>query len=303
MAGVRRRALQAISRPLADVILLTPYSRTLLAKWHLPGELNSIERILLPLTVVRWLEKEYWSEPDPDRRVEKQALLMGGRSGVQWAAGYDAAPFDPQAKTILGNLPFTEAYPHYRWLEASLEKEGDAEVYQLGSSSGREVAYYAERFPHHRFHGTDLYEEVVEFSRQHHPGKNLLFKAVDARGLPQYIAETAGLKRVILFSTGSMQYVQPEHLAQMFQRLGAMAQSIEVLCLEPGQEIVRSPYDLEKSVPRGNFSWCHNYRKQALDGGFAVVRAEIIRPYLPYVVGNPVAGTVNCALHAHREVT
>lgn len=290
----RSKALGAI----ADLVLRSDRSKDILAKWMTPESRTYFEALIFDALLARWFEKEYWSEPDPDKRVKKQELLMGGQSGAAWAASYEARPFDPFSTSMCGELTYKDAYPTFQWLAETLKQLTSADVYQMGSSSGREIAYYAKQFPQHRFFGTDLFQEVVAFSSKHYPLDNLKFDVCPLTELVAYITKTSSNKDVVIFSSGSFQYAQPEHLDSFFQELKKKSKRAHVFIIDPANEFPLSPFAIARSYPRGNFSWTHNYKKLAEDANFKVVRAEIIRPYLPYEKYWPNhQGTVSCALY------
>ena len=60
-----------------------------------------------------------------------------------------------------------EAYPIFNEISAILGNTSSRYlVIQVGSSSGREIAYFAKMFPQHDFVGTDIYDEIVEYASQ-----------------------------------------------------------------------------------------------------------------------------------------
>jgi SAM-dependent methyltransferase len=289
---------------IADIILSTPYSKIMLSKWFTPQNRNWFDHLLFNTVLNRWFNKKYWNEPCPDVRVRLQSLLMGGQSGVNWAQTYGATEFDPKTTAKVGELTFQQACPGFLWLNSLLEKLENADIYQIGSGSGREVAYYAKLFPQHKFWGTDLFEEVVDRSSKLYQSiNNLNFAVCAAKELPIFIDNNTTAKVAILFSSGSLQYVQPEHLTQLFSQLACVAKKkgtiLHAIILEPANEIPKNPYILEKSMPRGNFSWTHNYLGIVKKSSFVIENSEIIRPYVPYSKYYPNhQGTVQCAIHA-----
>jgi len=88
-------------------------------------------------------------------------------------------------------------------------------------------------------------------------------------------------KDILVFSSGSLQYVQPEHLQGFFKTL-AKCPNLKILILEPASESQGKPDELEKSLARGGFSYTHDLKYYAELFGIKTVKCEIIRPYLPY---------------------
>jgi hypothetical protein len=100
--------------------------------------------------------------------------------------------------------------------------------------------------------------------------------AASATAIPGLIA--GRIEPVVLFSSGSLQYVQPEHIAMLFEKL-AKRRGLELWLLEPAQESGRDPSEVPGSSWQGNFSYTHNYRYYAETGGWQTKICEIIRPY------------------------
>lgn len=300
--AVLTKVKKAALFPVISIISGTPYSKTLLATWGLPKERGTFGRLIFDQFIHHWMETEYWKEPDPDERVRKQELLMGGKAGRTWAMEYDSRDFELEQNGALGNLPYRVAIPAFTWLEDLLVRLPAVSVCEVGSSAGRKMAYFSSKFEKHEFIGTDIYPEVVEYSSQSHQSPNLQFVTCAAKDLLGVLLNTRH-SEVVLLSTGSLQYVQPEHISALMKTLAkemkAAGKTLHLLFSEPGNETNGSPYENQKSTPRGNLSWNHNYLKLAESNGFEVITAEIIRPYVPYEQFWPnYQGTVICALRA-----
>ena len=59
------------------------------------------------------------SEPDPELRVGYQSLLMGHKSGKQWANTYQNRPFPPNNR--VGELSFNESAPMFDRIYSIIE--------------------------------------------------------------------------------------------------------------------------------------------------------------------------------------
>jgi trans-aconitate methyltransferase len=200
---------------------------------------------------------------------------MGSESGRRWAQYYDSSPLD--MNTTIGELPFNEAIPLFSETEKVLLKKTDAVVIQIGSSSGREIAYLASRFPNLQFIGTDIYPEVVTYSSEHHKERNLKFQILSAKDIGTLLQKFQG-KDLVLISSGSLKYVQPEHLEMFFQAVKQY--HAEILLIEPGRFDKRSPDELQGSQYRDNFSFTHDYRYYASKAALKTCSSKIIRVYL-----------------------
>ncbi len=265
--------------PICRLPFLRGLKSRLLATWPTPSKRGKLENVLFKLAFAHWWRREYLKETDPDRREAMKAALMGGTSGADWAAYYDATPVRLDGK--VGHLPFVEAVPVLPVLDFLLAKQAEpCVVVQIGSSSGRETAWLADRHPNHLFVGTDVFPEVVAFAAGHHKKANLSFEAAGADGLKAVLDRFPG-KPAFLLSSGSLQYVQPEHVVRMLESLRGRPRT-ELLLLEPGNEAWGPADGLGRSVYSGNLSYTHDYRALAEKAGWKTVDSRVIRPYAPY---------------------
>jgi hypothetical protein len=156
-------------------------------------------------------------------------------------------------------------------------------VIQIGSSSGGEIAYFAKIFPQHEFVGSDIYDEVVEYASDYHNYSNISFVKCSAKEIGSIlnIVDIKKNKPVLIYSSGSLQYVQPEHLTSFFNSLGKFPK-LKILIDDPGNESKGKPNEIKTSIYRGNFSYTHDYKWYAEKSGIETVQCEIIRPYYPY---------------------
>ena len=225
-----------------------------------------------------WIRHEYLAEPDPAKRDVLKESAMGGDVGVKWASDYVATPIDFSVK--IGALNFAEACPLLPEMDKLLAgAEAPVTVVQLGASSGREVAWLAERHPRHAFIGTDIYEDIVKFAAAQYSLPNLSFETASAEGIADLLARFKD-KRKIVISSGTLQYVQPENLDSVFEA-GFKSKPCEIMLMEPGDDAAGNPAELKESVWRGGFSFTHNYKLASGRSGLREIQTRIIHPYVP----------------------
>jgi hypothetical protein len=205
---------------------------------------------------------------------------MGGDGGGKWAESYDSGGLDFNGK--VGNLTLGEACPAYGITESLLERLKSKRIFmcQIGSSSGREIAYFAKKYPEQKFSGTDIYEEVIKYSADSHRLPNLTFELFSAKNIHEKLSALTGFDCIIVFSSGSLQYVQPEHIDLFFMNLSRIP-NLKIILNEPGDETKGSPDKLGGSRYRGSFSYTHNYKYYAERNGLKTVECRIVRPYHP----------------------
>lgn len=261
--------------------LLDHYKRYLLSTWRDSGRRSKIDNLLFPYVEQIWLRFEYSKEPDPGRREELKSLAMSGISGRNWAKEYDSESIQSLFNSRVGHMSFQEACPIFGEIEKILQNaKSDSVVIQIGSSSGREIAYLAAKLPKFEYIGTDIYEEVISYSSQSHHLPNLSFKLSSAKDISEILYGYRD-RDILIYSSGSFQYVQPEHVKDFFDTIASHA-GLKVVISEPASESRGKPDELKKSIWRGNFSYTHDYRYYAEKAGLETVKCKIIRPYLPY---------------------
>ncbi len=231
-----------------------------------------------------WVANVYLAEPDPDRREALKDCCMLGASGMRWANVYDSRPFDRHER--IGDLSFDEVQLQFPAMDRLLSRASPGTiVMQIGSSSGRELAYFAVQFTAIQFLGLDIDPGVVDQSARRHGRENLRFVVGRAHTAlaDGHVPDGCPL---IVFSSGSLQYVQPEHIAKAMARLAARGR-VRLLLGEPCRDNGTAPDQLRGSRWRGNFSYSHDLKWYAEDAGFATVEHAIIQfdrdPRSPHV--------------------
>ena len=290
-----RRIFQApiglLSLAIVKIPLFNKYKLHLLSTWKNIDKRSKIDEILYKYVYYLWIKFDYLKEKDPDKRETLKSICMGGKCGGNWAEYYQSSQhgvtcfegtIDFNAK--VGHMTLQEAEPLYDKVSSILENtDSNYLVIQVGSSSGKEIAYFAKIFPQHEFIGTDIYDEVVEYSSDYHHYPNLSFVKCSAKDIGNIfnIVDIKNNKPVLVFASGSLNYVQPEHLTIFFNSLAKFL-NLKIFLHEPGSESKGKPDEIKTSIYRSNFSYTHDYKWYAEESGIETVKCEIIRPYYPY---------------------
>ena len=257
---------------------LRGYKTYLLSTWNREGLRNRIDDLIFRIVTSYWWRFVYLAEKNPDKRESLKSIMMGGDNGAQWAATYNSGPFE---NVPCGRLTGSEASPILPAIDKILAgKIEPSIVIQIGSSSGREIAWLAERHTECRFIGTDIYSEIIAYSSEHHVASNLSFDTCPAVKIPNLLSAFRG-QSVIVFSSGSLQYVQPEHLKILCESLNSIPK-LQLYIQEPASELEGDPLDIKGSLWRGYFSYTHNYRFYCENAGLETEKCDIVRPYIPY---------------------
>ena len=218
-------------------------------------------------------------------RSDIQTKLMGGKHGIDWAEHYDQSreTFPPKKGTkSIGNLDWHQVYRGIFFAENLIsEKPKDFCLIQLGASSGKEVSYFAQKFKFSKFIYTDLYEPVTTKASRKIILPNLSYLTCSAEYLPA-IAEVSNRAQIIIYSSGSAQYVYPEMLDYMFFLFSKIKnKTIHLIFDEIGNNRFFDLRSYPGSIPRNNFSYSHNYSFYAKKYNFKVNEWNIIEPFLP----------------------
>ena len=227
---------------------------------------------------------EYYTRPLA-LRTEIQGKLMGGIAGRDWASYYGHAnkEYPPQiGSSKIGNLDWYDACPSFKRVLKIMDNDSHNICFiQLGASSGKEILYFAKKYPKADFIYTDIYESVTNYAATNISLPNLKFVTCPAESLPA-LAEICNKKRVIIFSSGSSQYVFPENLDYTFSLFSNIKnKEIEFIFDEPGNNLNSKNISFKGSSPRGNFSYTHNYKYYAEKNNFKTYKWEIIKPFEP----------------------
>ena len=257
------------------------YRDFLLSTWFLESKRNKLDNFIYPFLFKAWITNRYYPEKNPDKRILMQENLMGNDCGVEWAKNYHQKKF-PNPDARYGTLDFYEAYPWStcipKFLDSSQEK---ITIFQIGSSSGTEIAWLAKTFPQHNFIGTDIYEEIINWAEGIYNLPNLQFATMPGHLVPE-VAKAVDTNKVIIFSSASATYMQPEHIDTFFKRVKSCQKEIYLFMVEPAREINgQSPSEIRGSRPRSNFSYAHNYKYYSNKHEVNVTKCNIIHPYTP----------------------
>ena len=242
-------------------------------------DFNFLGRIF---NTIFWME--YYDRSLPDR-INIQSKLMGGSAGVNLADHYNKLRdnYPPKRGNLkVGNLDWYDACPGFEIVKDLLNQKPESFCFiQLGASSGKEISYFASTFPEAEFIYTDIFEQTTLYAESKLSLSNLKYVTCAAENLAA-LANVNSKKKVIIFSSGSAQYVLPENLEQTFKLLSNIKdKEINFVFDEPGNNLNINPLTYQGSYPRGNFSYTHNYKYYAEKHGFKSLKWNLIKPYSP----------------------
>jgi hypothetical protein len=194
-----------------------------------------------------------------ETREKIKALCMAQGSAIKWAKHYLSLGFPDQ---------YTHALSMFSEIESLLASGMLETVRQVACCSGREVAYFARRYPHVNFIGSDCDETLVRFlcvQWKHLP--NLTFDVVRLEE-ENPIAE-AQLKCDLLYASGGFHYMDTASLRRFFSRVRPLAR--QLFLSQPMSRFYAAGRETV-SQPRGQLSWNHPYPAFLKETGWTGVR-------------------------------
>ena len=231
-----------------------------------------ISDILFRILMKVWIEFVYLRESDPDKREKLKLLGQGGESGAKWAEYYmKATPPLEEAKN------FKHCYQFISEIETLLSSDNVFSVVQIGSSSGKEISYFANLFPQMVFFGTDINESALDYAKEICQLENVHFELCSAKNILS-VLEKCPNKNLILFSSQSLEYVQPEHLDEMFASISGV-KNLTVVISESGDRGDISPDQIGGSRWWNEFLYTHDYKFYAEKNGIKTIKVNIMEPY------------------------
>ena len=267
--------LWPVGAVICTVPLFNRYMTRLLGTWRRPHERGLLQRLVFPSVLLFWSTFRYRRERDPDRREALQALLWGQGSAWEAARDFDGTPVDVQLTQRIAQVPYSQRVPLLPDLEAALAAAAaPLLVCQIGASSGREVAWLAERHPNHAYLGTDVSGDAVSYAAERYSLPNMGFRVLSAKDIGLLLREIGERSEVIVFSHGCLQYVQPEHVRQFFESLAGIPR-LRVALAEPVDLLGEPIQELRGSRPRASVAFSHNYRFYAENAGIVTDKAEL----------------------------
>ena len=156
----------------------------------------------------------------------------------------------------------------------------DKKIYiiQLGSNSGRDLVFFLKIFPKLNYISTDINNEILDFQKEKYSYPNLNYFKCYAEDIDDCISHfKISDQNIILFSDGTLQYVNPYFLEEFFLKIKNY-KNINLYINEP---VSLSFIDNSSliSLHRGGTQFSHRYDEYAKKFGLNVISSKVIRPY------------------------
>ena len=219
----------------------------LLAHWTQGGtDLEGSEREHFDALSAAVDRSYYAARTSTRRREQLKHLCMGASSGVRWAEKYSARGFPDDLTPHIGMFGF---------IETALRDRKLSTVHQVACCSGREVAYYAERYPDLEFVGSDVDPEIVDWLRKHWVHlPNLRFEVLALELTAQRSWDVLDADLVI--ASGGLHYMDTASLHNFCAQARTRAR---YLTLSQPCNVHYAVSSAVESGPRVQLSWSHPY--------------------------------------------
>ncbi len=216
---------------------------------------NFIINILHGIYFEYFFNKIYLKENDPEIRASLQELAFIGKDdGKTYAideedSGSDRYINGPKFKIVKEKIEYI--------INSNLNKKNL--VIQIGSSNGRKIKYIAKKFKNVQCIGIDLFEGIVNYCNENNDLNNLSFIKIYAHKLSNVI-KNYKFDNCIIFSSGSIQFSQPEHLDIFFKKLCNFKKIYFIFCEGYYMKSRNKKFlNFENSFYSGAMYFSHNY--------------------------------------------
>jgi hypothetical protein len=257
-----RRLLFPIGYLIVKLSSLKGYKEHLMTLWFFQSERTRLDGLIFPSFMCMWIRHEYMKEKDPDARERLKEKMMGGQAGIEWAKWYD-------------NFPDWESHVDplfYKTLDELLASTKGAIVMQLGCSSGREIQHFALRHPQHDYIGTDAFPGVIDYAERHRGAPKLVYLTLPVKKVSGFVQSVYPYREIIIFSDGTLQYVQPEHVEQFFKDMAGLR--VKIVLIE-NASWKKWPKPGKGSRYRENLTFTHDYRFYAEKAGLKEIKSDL----------------------------
>ena len=159
-----------------------------------------------------------------------------------------------------------------------LSHDENTYIIQLGSCSGRDLEFFLKIFPKLNYISTDVNDEILDFQKEKYSYPNLKYFKCYAEDIDECVNYfQISDKNIILFSNGSLQYVNPFFLEEFFLKIKNY-KNLNLFISEPVSLLFIDNSSLI-SDNRGNSSFSHRYDEYAKKSGFKIIENKVIRRY------------------------
>ena len=282
---MKRIIYNIIKYPLILIFIKTPFINIL--KRRFKNYQISKKRNIIWFVLDTLFEREYFNKlnnKEEIREITNSRLIDG--AGRKFAQDYYNEHFqtlDELKKRRTGTMSQSDSSPMFERMinyikSNNLSDDKNTYIIQLGSSSGRDLEFFLKIFPKLNYISTDVNDEILDFQKEKYSYPNFKYFKCYAEDIDECINHfKISEKNIILFSSSSLQYVNPFFLEEFFQKIKNY-KNLNLFISEPVSLLF---IDNNKLISdnRANISYSHRYDKYAKNSNFNIIENQVIRPY------------------------
>ena len=282
---MRKIIYNIIKYPLILIFIKTPFINILKRRFKNHRSLKKRNIIWFVLDTL--FQREYFNKlknKEEIRELTNSTLING--EGKKWAEYYYNKHFqtlDELKKRRIGIMSSNDASPMFERIINyiklnNLSDDKNTYIIQLGSSSGRDLEFFLKIFPKLNYISTDVNDEILNFQKEKYSYPNFKYFKCYAEDIDKCINNfKISNKNIILFSSGSLQYVNPFFLEEFFSKIKNY-KNLNLFISEPVSLLF---IDNNKLISdnRSNISFSHRYDEYAKNSNLSIIQNQVIRPY------------------------
>ena len=282
---MRKIIYNIIKYPLIFIFIKTPFVNILKRRFKYHRSLKKKNVIWFLLDAL--FQREYFNKlknKEEIRELTNSSLIDG--EGKKWAEYYYNNHFqtlDELKKRRTGTMSSNDASPMFERVinyikTNNLSDDKNTYIIQLGSSSGRDLEFFLKIFPKLNYISTDVNDEILDFQKEKYSYPNFKYFKCYAEDIDECINHfKISDKNIILFSSGSLTYVNPFFLKEFFSKIKNY-KNLNLFISEPVSLLF---IDNNKLISdnRAIISFSHRYDEYAKNSNLNIIESQVIRPY------------------------
>jgi len=282
---VRKIIYNIIRYPLILIFIRTPFVNIL--KRRFKNYRFSKKRNIIWFVLDTLFQREYFNKLNNKEEIREltNSTLMdgGGRMQAQDYYNKHFQTLDELKKRRIGTMSESDAIPMIESMinfvkSNNLSDDKNTYIIQLGSSSGRDLEFFLKIFPKLNYISTDVNDEILDFQKEKYSYPNFKYFKCYAEDIDECINHfKISEKNIIIFSSGSLQYVNPFFLEEFFQKIKNY-KNLNLFISEPVSLLF---IDNNKLISdnRDYVSFSHRYDEYAKNSNLSIIENQVIRPY------------------------
>jgi len=223
------------------------------------------------ITTVLYFGVYYRNLIDPNKQRRITLNTLGDGEGKFWASHYYYSTKGLEHRQNRENI-YEETIKLIN--NYSLDKEDNLFI-NLGSSSGKDIEFFYNRFKKMKYISSDVNQEIITFQKEILNIPNIKYyigtseKVVDV--IKKYQKNNS---KILIFTNGTLQYEIPYFLNKMLKDLKPINNRIYFCLSEHYEKTFKEDINI-KSYHKKNILWVHNYIKYLTENSFNILYQRV----------------------------